>query len=227
MVRLKNETKKNSSKEKDFPVNTPLEPGHFRVAIFGSARIKPEDEIYKTTMDLAMCIGRHDMDIVTGGGPGLMEAANYGHKLGSTETSRSIGLTIELPHESSGNKHLDIKKHFQKFSNRLETFMDASNIVVVMPGGVGTALELFYSWQLVQVKHVAPMPIILHGEMWKHIRNLVRDDMLGGNYINPEDLDFVYCVESNEEAMELIEEFYEQYKDKGETHKLDSKKYIA
>lgn len=206
---------------------TKLEENYFRVAIFGSARIKPEDVIYKETMELAMRIGRKDMDIVTGGGPGLMEAANYGHELGSTKKSKSIGLTIELPHENTGNKHLDIKKHFMRFSNRLETFMDLSNVVVIMPGGIGTALELFYSWQLVQVKHVAPMPIILHGEMWKHIRNLVRDEMLRDGYINPEDLDFVYCVESNDEAMELINDFYEQYQKEGGNHKLDSKKFAA
>ncbi len=223
MVRLNSKIKTGDKEEID---TSSVEEGHFRVAIFGSARIKPEDVIYKETMELAMRIGRHDLDIVTGGGPGLMEAANFGHKLGSTEISKSIGLTIELPFENSGNEHLDIQKHFMRFSNRLETFMDLSNIVVIMPGGIGTALELFYSWQLVQVKHVAPMPIILHGEMWKHIRNLVRDDMAGGGFINPEDLDFIYCVESNDEAMELIDDFHKQYLKQGKKAKLDSKKHV-
>ncbi|MBT3349514.1 LOG family protein [bacterium] len=211
--------------EKPFPIEDELIPEKFRVAIFGSARTQPEDEFYKTTFSLAEEIGKHDIDIVTGGGPGLMEAANYGHKMGSSADSKSIGLTIELPHENSGNKHLDIKKHFLRFSNRLETFMKLSNVVVVMPGGVGTALELFYAWQLVQVAHVPKMPIILHGKMWHKIKDFVRDELLSRNLISPEDLNFVYCVENNEQAEELIFDFYEQHKKHGDGHLLDSKKY--
>lgn len=208
-----------------FPVHTEIIPEKFRVAIFGSARIQPEDEIYKQTFSLAEEIGKRDIDIVTGGGPGLMEAANYGHRTGCAGEAHSIGLTIELPHESKGNKHLDIKRHFQKFSSRLETFMKISNVVVVMPGGIGTALELFYSWQLVQVHHVPKMPIILHGEMWHLVRRWVREEMLPRELISPEDLDFVYNVKSNDEAQELIFDFYKQFQDHGEGKKLDSKKY--
>lgn len=211
----------------DFPINTKLDPKHFRVAIFGSARIKPEDEIYKNTLELAKCIGKYDMDVVTGGGPGLMEAANYGHKMGSTPEFKSIGLTIELEHENSGNKHLDIKEHFQRFAERLETFMQLSNVAVVMPGGIGTALELFYSWQLVQVGKVDRIPIILHSAAWHKIRDWVRDNLLAGGFISEEDLSYVYCVQNNEEAMELIEEFHEQFKKHGDEHKLDSSKYAV
>ena len=211
----------------DFPINTKLDPEHFRVAIFGSARIKPEDEIYKNTFELAQAIGKHDMDVVTGGGPGLMEAANYGHKMGSDPEFKSIGLTIELEHENAGNKHLDIKEHFQRFAERLETFMQLSNIVVVMPGGIGTALELFYSWQLVQVGKVDRIPIILHSDAWHKIRDWVRDNLLEDGFISPEDMDYVYCVQNNEEAIELIEEFHTQFKEHGKGHKLYSKKYTV
>lgn len=211
----------------DFPINTEIDPKHFRVAIFGSARIKPEDEIYKNTFELAQEIGKRDMDVVTGGGPGLMEAANYGHKIGSDPEFKSIGLTIELPNEQGGNKHLDIKQHFQRFAERLETFMNISNVVVVMPGGIGTALELFYSWQLVQVGKVDRVPIILHSAAWHKIRDWVRDNLLVGGFISPEDMDYVYCVQNNEETMELINEFHEQFKEHGEGHELDSKKYTV
>jgi len=211
----------------DFPINTKLDPDHFRVAIFGSARIKPEDEIYKNTFELAQAIGKHKMDVVTGGGPGLMEAANYGHKMGSDTEFKSIGLTIELENENAGNKHLDIKEHFQRFAERLETFMQLSNIVVVMPGGIGTALELFYSWQLVQVGKVDRIPIILHSDAWHKIRDWVRDNLLEGGFISPEDMDYVYCVQNNEEAIELIEEFHTQFKAHGKGYKLDSKKYTV
>ena len=214
--------------KKKFPIQMELDPKHFRVAIYGSARIKPEDEIYKNTFELAQMIGKNDMDVVTGGGPGLMEAANYGHRMGSDPEFQSIGLTIQLPHEQFDNKHLDIKKHFQRFAERLETFMQISNVVVVMPGGIGTALELFYSWQLVQVGHVARVPIILHGNAWHKIRDWVRDNLLAGGYINPEDMDYVYSVQNNEEAMELINEFHKQFSEcKGGVCELDSKKYTV
>ncbi len=211
----------------DFPINTELNPDHFRVAIFGSARIKPEDKIYQDTLELAKEIGKKEMDVVTGGGPGLMEAANYGHKMGSTPEFQSIGLTIELPNEQDGNKHLDIKQHFQRFAERLETFMKLSNVVVVMPGGIGTALELFYSWQLVQVGKVGRVPIILHSAAWHKIRDWVRDNLLEGGFISKEDMDYVYCVQDNEEAMELIEEFHEQFKKHGGNHNLNSRKYTV
>lgn len=211
----------------DFPINTKLDPEHFRVAIFGSARIQPEDKIYKNTFELAQEIGKQKMDVVTGGGPGLMEAANYGHKMGSDPEFKSIGLTIELPNEQGGNKHLDVKEHFQRFAERLETFMQVSNVVVVMPGGIGTALELFYSWQLVQVGKVGRVPIILHSDAWHKIRDWVRDNLLAGGFISEADMDYVYCVQDNEEAMELINEFHAQFEKHGETHNLDSKKYMV
>ena len=213
--------------KKQTPISAELDPKHFRVAIYGSARIKPEDEIYKNTFELAELIGKKKMDVVTGGGPGLMEAANHGHKIGSNSEFKSIGLTIELPHEQYDNKHLDIKEHFQRFAERLETFMQLSNVVVIMPGGIGTALELFYSWQLVQVGKVGRVPIILHSDAWHKIRDWVRDNLLAGGFISKEDLDYVYCVNNNEEAMELINEFHAQFEKHGELHDLDSKKYVV
>ncbi len=186
---------------------------HFRVAIFGSARIEKDDEIYKQVRDLAHKIGKEDIDLVTGGGPGLMDAANFGHSMAQNGNSHSIGLTIDLPHEAHANKHLDMKKHFHKFSSRLDTFMDLSDVAVVVPGGIGTCLELFYTWQLAQVKHTANTPIILLGEMWHELIAWIRKYPLKDGLISAHDLDNIYCVENGEQAFDLILKFYEEHEE--------------
>ena len=119
---------------------------HFRVAIFGSARIQNGDINYKLIYNLAKMISEAGMDIVTGGGPGLMNAASEGHHVGrKDEEIHSVGLKINLPFEKKEATHLDVKKQFSRFSSRLDNFMQLSNVVVVASGGVGTLLELFYT----------------------------------------------------------------------------------
>ncbi len=177
---------------------------HFRVAIFGSARIGKGDSVYNEVTELAKAIAENGIDIVTGGGPGLMDAANLGVRLSNNKDSKSIGLTIQLPTESKGNRHLDIKKHFQKFSSRLDHFMMLSNVVIVMPGGIGTCLELFYTWQLTQVHHIQSIPIILYGEMWNELVEWVKKWPLHEKLMNPTDLNNIFCVKSNEEALNII-----------------------
>jgi len=192
------------------PEERPLNPEeelyikHFRVAIFGSARIGKGDSVYNEVTELAKRIAEHGIDIVTGGGPGLMDAANLGERLSNNKDSQSIGLTIQLPFESKGNRHLDIKKHFQKFSSRLDHFMTLSNVIVVMPGGIGTCLELFYTWQLTQVHHIEPIPIILYGEMWHELIDWIKKWPLKQKLMNPQDLENIFCVHSNEEALNII-----------------------
>ena len=186
---------------------------HFRVAIFGSARIEKDDAIYKQVRDLAHKIGKKDIDLVTGGGPGLMDAANFGHSMAKNGTAHSIGLTIDLPHESHANKHLDLKKHFHKFSSRLDTFMELSDVAVVVPGGIGTCLELFYTWQLAQVKHTANTPIILLGDMWHELIVWVRQYPLKNGLISAHDLDNIHCVDTEEEAFALIMKFYAEHEE--------------
>ena len=138
---------------------------YYRVCIFGSARIKPEDNIYILTEEVGERLGELGIDVLTGGGPGLMEAANKGvlegkHKVGSK--SRSYGITIELnKFEEEASEHLDVKHHHRRFSSRLDDFMRLSNAVVVMRGGIGTLLELFFTWQLIQVGHIPSRPFIL------------------------------------------------------------------
>lgn len=198
---------------------------HFRVAIFGSARIKPDHDIYKKVTDLAKMIAENDIDIVTGGGPGIMEAANLGEKLADNEKSQSIGLTIELPFENEGNKHLDMKHHFEKFSGRLDTFMALSNAVVVMPGGIGTCLELFYTWQLTQVHHICNIPIILHGHMWHELYGWVKNWPVKNGLVSPEDLRNVFCVADNEQAMEIILDTQKAHAENGDDFCVNYKKY--
>ncbi len=131
----------------------------------------------------------------------------------------SIGLTIQLPEEVKGNRHLDIKRHFFKFSSRLDYFMKISNVVIVMPGGIGTCLELFFAWQLTQVHHVEMVPIILHGEMWHELYEWVRAWPLQQKLMNEEDIDHVFCVHSNAEAMKIILDARKQFEAK---QKIDS-----
>ena len=184
----------------------------FRVTIFGSARIQPAHKTYKQVFNLARDIGRHRFDIITGGGPGLMEAANAGHEAGDREDfSDSIGLSIKLPKEQHDNPHLDLAKHFSKFSNRLDNFMALSSVAIIMPGGVGTCLEFFYTWQLIQVKHIHPIPIILVGKMWKRLIQWIKKYPLKTGLINAKELECLHVVKDNREAMKIIMQTHEKF----------------
>lgn len=184
-----------------------VNPEHFRVAIFGSARLKKNDKNYKMVHKLSKMIGSKDIDIVTGGGPGIMEAANKGHQAGNKGNSQSWGLLIQLPKEQRANESLDIKKNFYKFTSRLDSFADLSNIFVVAPGGIGTTLELFYIWQLIQVKKLREkVPIILMGSMWADLIKWVKKWQLRRKFIDRMDLNGIFFAKTPEEAMKIIEE---------------------
>lgn len=187
----------------------------FRVVVFGSARIKPGDAIYEQVFNIGKAVGAMGADVVTGGGPGLMEAANFGHQEGRKEcsTAHSIGVGIKLPFEESMNKHLDIEEEHEHFSSRLDTFMALSNVVVVTPGGIGTLLELAYTWQLVQVGHICKTPIILVGKMWKDLIQWVKREMVTQGLVSPEDLDFIHIVKNEHEAIALIKETKDMFED--------------
>jgi len=184
----------------------------FRVTIFGSARIKPNDKIYKQVFELAKAVGEQGFDIITGGGPGLMDAASAGHEAGDPkDKSDSIGLAIKLPHEQHDNKHLDLTKHFSKFSSRLDNFMALSSVAVVTPGGVGSCLEFFYTWQLIQVKHINPIPIILVGKMWQKLMKWVKKYPLKQGLISPNEMSCVHYAKNNKEAMKIIMKTHEDF----------------
>ncbi len=185
----------------------------YRVSIFGSARIKPDTEEYKQVYALAKKLSQQGVDIVTGGGPGLMEAANVGAKEGSNQ-SRSYGLHIELPFETDANSHLDVKYHHRRFSSRLDEFMRISHAVVVTPGGIGTMLELFYTWQLMQVGHIAPRPFILLGDMWEGLLTWMEKYPLDRKLMDRKDFDQIILLRSVDEVVNhlgpSIKEFYKK-----------------
>lgn len=198
---------------------------HFRVAIFGSARIRIDEPAYDEVYKLAHMLGAEHIDIVTGGGPGIMQAACKGHREGrKTDISHSIGLNIDIPAEQKPNRYLDIKKDFHRFSKRLDTFMVLSNAIVVAPGGVGTLLELAYAWQLVQVKHICNIPIILLGEMWAEFLKWVEKQPLEKGFLSQKDLQHLFVAKDSFQAFRIIKRFHEGYKE-GEDVCYNFKKY--
>jgi hypothetical protein len=141
-----------------------------------------------------------------------MLAANQGHQDGQkNDEIHSYGLNIWLPNEPEGNRHLDIKMEFKWFSERLDRFMKLTNAVIVAPGGIGTLLELFYSWQLVQVKHICDIPIILLGDMWPGLIDWIRNNPLERGLIDPEDMNNIHLSKNYQEAFELILEYQKKY----------------
>lgn len=211
------EPSKNTNGTKELDVEKELKTGDFRVAIFGSARIKEGDAVYQEVFELAKAIGQHGYDVVTGGGPGLMEAGNRGHAEGDKEgKAESIGLNIELPFEQTNNAYVEFVKNFEKFSDRLDTFMRLSNVFVVTPGGVGTMLEFFFTWQLLQVGKMEYKPIILVGEMWEKLIHWIIDYALKDSLMSSSDFDYIYIVKDNYEAMSLIDRFNSQCVKSGE-----------
>jgi len=210
-----------------FTVEEELKTNHFRVNIFGSSRIKKDDKQYKQIFALAREIARHNIDIVTGGGPGMMEAANSGHHAGrNNENCHSIGITIQLPFLEKVNEHLDVRKDFTRFSDRLDQFMALSDVVVVTPGGIGTCLELFYTWQLTQVKFMLDMPIILMGDMWADLIEWVQTYPLRKGLINPGDLSNIYVVQNNDEALEIILKRFYVFEKQGGRFSAGAQEYI-
>jgi len=183
-----------------------LEQGRFRVVIFGSARIGPQDGVYHAVYRIARALAEHNIDIVTGGGPGLMEAANRGVKEMARQASKSYGLPIDIPSlNEPANKHLDIKSSHRRFSLRLDEFMRLSNAVIVAPGGIGTLLEMMYVWQLLQVGLTNDRPVILFDKKtWGGLLKWLRDVLLPHGYISPNDLRWIRLVDTEEEVINLI-----------------------
>ncbi len=191
----------------DLNLEEELSHREFRVAIFGSARPKAVDPVYQDTYKLAKNIASLGVDVITGGGPGLMEAASLGHRDGDSDSrSHTIGINIKLPFEQYVNPGVEMSDEHERFSTRLDEFMLLSSAAIVMPGGIGTALELFYTWQLLQVNHICKMPLILVGDMWKHLVYWVIDHQLKNKYVSPEDLNSVICVSNVDEAFEVVKE---------------------
>lgn len=186
---------------------------HFRVSIFGSSRIRTGDPIYDEVKKLSYELAHLGVDIVTGGGPGLMEAANAGAVEGQIDSrSRSFGLPIHLPTEEAANPFVDrIFKH-RTFFSRLHHFVRLSSAFIVMPGGIGTMLELFMIWQLLQVKHMKQHPLILVGNMWGGLTEWMHETMVNRALVSPPDMDIVRVVPSADAAIPIIAEEFERFK---------------
>src|SRR5690242_5871246 len=186
---------------------------HYRVSIFGSSRIRRGDPIYEEVKKLSFELARLGVDIVTGGGPGLMEAANSGATEGQVESkARSFGLAIHLPTEEAANPFVDKVFRHRTFFSRLHHFVRLSSAFIIMPGGIGTALELFMVWQLLQVKHVRDHPLILVGTMWPGLIDWMRSTMLERGLVSPPDFDTITVVASSEEAVPIVSASYEAWK---------------
>lgn len=200
----------------------------FRVAIFGSARIEHGDLIYSDVKKLASMLGEANIDVITGGGPGLMRAGNEGHKVGKEKAnneSLSIGIGVTLPWNQKFNNAVEYKEMFNRFSGRLDEFMLLANAVVVAPGGLGTLLELFYTWQLVQVHHICNIPIILMGDEWEGLLKWIKEQPLEKNYLDRVDYNLVFHVKNPEDAMKIIEDTYNSFKIGGKDFCLNYEKY--
>ena len=188
----------------------------YRVCIFGSARLKPEAPDYHKVFELARFLAWEGIDVLTGGGPGLMEAANCGAKLGQQEKqtkSLSYGISIELEWEKGLNTHLDIKKHHYRFSSRLDEFMRLSHAVVATPGGIGTMLELIFTWQLVQVRHMTSRPLVLMDkDFWQGLLSWMKDTVLARGLVSAPDFNIIHVVDTAEEAFKVISEDHRRFR---------------
>jgi uncharacterized protein (TIGR00730 family) len=182
------------------------------VSIFGSARTHYNDKYYKLAEEIAFKLTKKGYGIITGGGPGIMEAANKGAARGN---GKSVGINIDLPFEQRPNPYIDPDKliTFDHFFIRKVMFMKYAQGFIVLPGGFGTFDELFEAITLIQTRKIGKFPIILVGKKyWKGLLDWIRDVMLEQEKnISPEDLDLFVLVDSANEAVKLIDKFYSRY----------------
>jgi uncharacterized protein (TIGR00730 family) len=182
---------------------------NYRVTIFGSARLKRGTPAYDGVKKLAAALGTMGCDILTGGGPGLMQAANEGaHSVDPQGLRRSVGINIELPFEQEVNPFVTQAFTHRTFFSRLHHFMIVSDAFVVAPGGIGSLLELSLAWQLLQVRKLYNTPLILVGTMWAELVEWGRRTMLieGSELASAVDLTIPHCVATMEEAITVIRE---------------------
>lgn len=182
------------------------------VTIFGSARTKPDHPYYKMATEIASKLVRHGYGVITGGGPGIMEAGNKGAYL---MNGKSVGLNINLPFEQHHNQYIDRDKvlNFEHFFVRKLMFIKYSQGFVVMPGGFGTLDELFEALTLIQTKKIGRFPIILVGKSyWQGLMNWIQEVMIDQERnASPEDMHLINLVDTPEDAVRVIDDFYSKY----------------
>src|SRR6476620_6525028 len=191
----------------------PSRQDRYRVTIFGSARAKPGTIAYEETKRVSTALAAMGCDIITGGGPGLMQAANEGVQLAGKDKENSMGIRVDLPFEQEVNPFVELAFEHRTFFTRLHHFVLASHAFIVAPGGIGTVLETMLIWQLLQVRHLEETPLILVGKLWPGLISWVRDSMLSFEtpLINAEDVDIPICVANADEAIAIIRKHHEEW----------------
>ncbi len=181
------------------------------VSIFGSARTSREHPFYKVAEEIGTKLTAKGFGVITGGGPGIMEAANKGAKLGQ---GKSVGLNINLPHEQNHNIYIDSDKllDFDHFFVRKVIFMKYSQGYIVLPGGFGTLDELFEAITLIQTQKLVQFPIVLVDKgYWRGLIEWIKEKLLAEKTISPDDMEIFTMVDTSDEAVSIIEDFYEKY----------------
>jgi uncharacterized protein (TIGR00730 family) len=178
---------------------------HPAVSIFGSARVRPGDEHYEKAVIIATKLAQNGFNIITGGGPGIMEAGNKGARQGG---AKSIGLNIELPLEQAHNQFANVVVDFKYFFVRKVMFVKYAQAYIGMPGGFGTLDEIFEAMTLIQTKRIKPFPVILVGsDYWKGIIEWVSATLVARNFISPEDLDLFTVLDDPDEVVHHIKRY--------------------
>jgi uncharacterized protein (TIGR00730 family) len=199
----------------------PTRRDRYRVTIFGSARVPKTHWVYKAVRDLAAELTRRNCDIVTGGGPGLMRAANEGvhQALSGTKgrrkkTERSVGIRVDLPFEQEVNAFVTEAFEHRTFFTRLHHFVLVSDAFVVVPGGIGTVLETMMIWQLLQVRKLHDVPLILAGPMYQELVNWCSKYMLRDDFplASPEDMRIPICVADGPAILKIIRQNHASWK---------------
>jgi len=177
------------------------------VSIFGSARIRPGSFWYERTVDVARRLSDSGFAVISGGGPGVMEAANKGAFAGK---SASVGLNIQLPFESSGNPYQDVSLHFRHFFARKVAFAKYANAFIATPGGFGTLDELLEVLTLIQTRMGRRIPVILMGsEFWRGLIDWMQQTLVGEGMISPEDMNLIRVIDEPQGVVEAIFDFYQ------------------
>jgi uncharacterized protein (TIGR00730 family) len=182
---------------------------NYRVTIFGSARLKKGTPAYDGVKELAAKLTAMGCDIISGGGPGLMQAANEGaHSVAGDGSQRSVGIRVDLPFEQEINSFVGQAYEHRTFFSRLHHFMIVSDAFVVVPGGIGSLLELSLVWQHLQVRKSSNTPLIVVGKMWQELVEWGRRSMLmpGSELANDADFAIPHCADTIEETIDLIRE---------------------
>jgi uncharacterized protein (TIGR00730 family) len=172
------------------------------VTIFGSARVKPEDPVYKKASEIAALFVKEKFAVITGGGPGIMEAANRGAK---EADGISVGLNIDLPFEQSPNPYADVQVNFQYFFIRKVMLVKYALAYIIMPGGFGTLDELFEAVTLIQTETIKPFPVILVGsDYWKGLLDWIKERMLAEKRISPDDVDILQILDEPKDIVRAV-----------------------